>query len=228
MLFVLLLACLLVGMLFYGSIRYLLLIAENKQLTDTLMETDKRLSILSLQVLKKDQDRYWSDENQRIKERESIKTELFGESDLSVEGSWITSKSGISLDKLQSGAAVEISQIKFKRVGNNLKIRVKLKNRSVPDNTVGGYLVITLINKDLSPVKYVSATGGPLGELGFPVNFKSGRQYYLRNKAGTVYITQTYDLHKKGEYYTDVSLFVFSYKGSLLTRKSITLKKNLF
>ncbi|MCP4297165.1 MAG: hypothetical protein GY786_16310 [Proteobacteria bacterium] len=227
-LFIIFASLFLLGLFIYGSVQYVLLKTENKAISNTLEQTNKRLGILADQISKKDREQYWNNEKSRVAEKEAVKSELLKQLRFTTNGAWITNRKARSSERVLSGAAVEIKKTSIKLVGEEIRIRARLANRSVPSQAIGGYLAITLINDNITPVKYVSATGGPLGEAGFPSNFKSGRQYYLKSKTGVRNITQKYTLLEKGEVYTRAFLFVYSYKGSLLSRKSISINKKIF
>jgi len=226
--FVLVICLLLSCILLYGSLSYLVLRLETQQLSRNLVGTQKKLDLLNLQVAKKNQERYWQGFEKRGADQAAIKANLLKQSEFTTEGMWVTNKIELSLDQIQSGAAVEISKFSAQVNGDDLNLRVRLRNVSTPAQAVGGYLVITLVNQDQTPPLYQAATDGPLGEKGFPSNFKSGRQYYLKSKNGLRNIRHKFQLSDAAEYYTDATLFIFSYKGSLLTRKTIRLDKKIF
>ncbi|PCI28852.1 MAG: hypothetical protein COB67_05420 [SAR324 cluster bacterium] len=211
-----------------GSIYFLLLRAETQKLETDLASTKTQFEVLSRQLLEKDRKHYLESPEQGLVEQAAIKAEMLKQPAFTTEGMWVKKESGISLDQVQTGAVVEVARFSSSVKGDNFTIRVKLKNIAIPSQLVGGFLMITLVNRDQSPVLYKAAIGGSLGKDGFPSSYRSGRQFQLSRKASSRTITHKFKLQEADEYYTDVLIFVNSYKGSPLARQSIPLDRKIF
>ncbi|MDT8448393.1 MAG: hypothetical protein RRB13_15980 [bacterium] len=220
------LAAVIAGLLLYASIDYLVVRAQNRKMRHQLIQSDEKMSQLSQQVRELDQKYYAA--GQEGAGRRLLKDSLAKQEELSTADIWDQRSSGLSFEEIQEGSAVEVAQLKAEVIGDQLELSVSMSNRSNPDQPVGGYLCITLANEDQAPTLYVSATGGPLGEKGFPSSYKQGRQYFLKAKGNKKTITQNLALKEANEYYTHAMVFIYSYKGTLLNRSAHPLDKAIF
>lgn len=226
--FLTLIALIVIGGLLYGSVNYMLLRSETGSISEKLAETQKKLDVISKQMAEVDQKRYWVSKENKETEQAEVKDNLLSQRDFSTEGIWVAGKSDLYMDQMQSGKAISIQKFSASVSGDDLRIRVSLKNTSSPSEPAGGYMIVTLINRDQLPVVYKAATGGTVGKEGFPATYKSGRIYSLKRKGKVRSYNVKYKLTEADEYYTDATVFIFSFKGSLLTKKSIPLDKKIF
>lgn len=215
-----------VVMLILGSIDYLFLRLESKNLSQQLNSFTKKNVLLSQQIKKLDHDRYWTNTIEKEKEISSTREKLIEQPEFSTDGIWVTNKPTISEDEIQEGRNVEIESFNPSVNGDTLRLTVRVKNTSNPPQVVGGYLNITLVNNDQSPPVFKTATGGGVGDNGFPSSYKSGKPYYIKRRSSRSQVK--FKLTDVNEYYTDAMIFLFSYKGRLLYRDQFALKKEIF
>lgn len=212
--------------LIYASISFLLLHASTKRLNLALEKSMKKAAVLTEQIAKLDHDRYWGSISAQSDEREAAKSALLEQPAFSTEGIWVTDKSTLSDEDFLEGTSAEIERFDALVKGDDLNIRIKLLNTSNPIQRVGGYLCITLMNADHSPPLYKTVSKGKIGENGYPQSYKTGKQYLIKRRSSTKRFKFT--LTEVNEYYTDAIVFLYSYKGRLLGKQVIGLKKDIF
>ncbi len=225
-LFFLIAFLLLFSILVYASVSYLLLHANSEKLNLTLKESQKKVTVLSEQISKLDHNRYWGTEEEKSEESAAVKAAILNQPRFATEGSWMTVKSTFSENDFLEGTSAEIQRFDASVKGDDLNILIKLLNTSNPIQTIGGYIGITLRNSDRSPPLFKSISKGAIGENGYPESYKTGRQYLIRGRSSTKRFKFT--LTEVKEYYTDVIVFLYSYKGRLLGKQVIELKKEIF
>ncbi len=217
---------LLVTVLIYATVSYLLLVANTKSLNLALEKSQKKAAVLSEQIAMLDHDRYWGSDTAKSDERSAVKSALLNQPAFSTEGIWVTEKSTLSDEDFLEGTSAEIERFDASVKGDDLNIRIKLLNTSNPIQKVGGYICITLMNGDHSPALFKSVSKGAIGENGYPESYKTGKQYLIKRRASTKRFKFT--LTEVNEYYTDAIVFLYSYKGRLLGKQVIELKKEIF
>lgn len=217
---------LLFAVLIYAAISYLLLQATTNRLSAALEQAQKKASLLSEQMSKLDHDRYWGSESAKQDEREAVKSALLDQPAFSTDGIWVTEKSTLTDEDLMEGTSAEIERFDATVKDDDLDIVIRLLNTSNPIQNVGGYICVTLMNSDHSPPLYKSVSNGEIGENGYPASYKSGKQYLIKKRSSTKRFKFT--LTEVKEYYTDAIVFLYSYKGRMLGKQVIQLKKEIF
>lgn len=217
---------LVIALLIYASVNYLLLAANTQKLNLDLVESRKKAAVLSEQIAKLDHDRYWGSETAKSEEKESVKAELLNQPGFSTEGSWVTDKSTLSDEDFLDGPSAEMERFDASVKGDDLNMRIKLVNTSNPIQMVGGYVCITLMNSDHSPALFKYVSKGAIGENGYPLSYKTGKQYLIKRRFSTKRFKFT--LTEVNEYYTDAIVFLYSYKGRMLGKQVVELKKEIF
>jgi len=220
------LAALVVGFLLFAALDYLVLRSQNAKVKHQLSIAQAKVEVLIEQARVADQKVYGA--GQIDSGRSQYKKQLTDQPEFSTQNLWEQARGSLSDEELQQGSAVDVKKFSAKVKGDLLSLAVTLENRSNPDQSIGGYLCITLVNEENSPVNYKSATGGALGEKGYPSSYKFGRQYFIKSRGGKRSIHQTLALKETNEYYTSAVLFVYSYKGTLLGRTVRRLNKSIF
>lgn len=220
------LAAVIAGLLLYASIDYLVIRAQNRKMRHQLAQAEQKMSQMTAQVEELDQKYYTA--SQEGSGRVLLKDALMKQVEVPTEQIWEQRSSGLTFEEIQEGSAIEVADMSALVQGDQLRLEVKMTNRSNPDQPVGGYLCLTLANQDQNPVLYKSATGGPLGEKGFPSSYKQGRQYFLKSRGSSKSIRQNLALKETNEYYTHAMVFIYSYKGTLLNRSTHSLDKAIF
>ena len=213
-------------LLIFGSIDYLFLRLQSKELSGKLAISTKKVNLLSDQIAKIDHDRYWIDTIEQEKQISAVRDEIIKQPEFSSKGIWITSKPTLSEEEYKEGRFVEIDSFRPSVKDDELKLTLKLKNTSNPPQVVGGYIIITLVNNDQSPPLYRSVPEGEIGDNGFPSSYNSGKPYNIKRRTSTKRLKFT--LTSVNEYYTDAMIFLFSYRGRLLNKDQFALKKEIF
>jgi len=219
-------AALLVGFLLFAAVDFLVLRSQNTKVKHQLSIAEGKVKVLIEQARVVDQQVYGA--GQIDSGRSQYKKQVTEQPEFSTQNLWEQARGSLSDAELQEGSAVDIDKFSAHVKGDLLSLAVTMVNRSNPDQSIGGYLCVTLINEDDSPVSYKSATGGALGEHGYPSSYKFGRQYFIKNRGAKRSIHQSLALKETNEYYTSAVLFVYSYKGTLLNRSVHRLNKSIF
>lgn len=224
--FYLILLGLITVLLIFGSSQYILLRLDSTNLSKQLNEVNAAKQLLVERIKKLDHDRYWKNEEKRATEISAVKEAILDQPDFSTEGIWVTNRSTISEEELREGVDAELSKFNASVKGDDLNIRIVMKNSSSPHQAVGGYVCVTLVNNDLAPPVFKSVNKDNLGENGYPSSYKSGKLYHISRRTSTK--KMKFRLTEINEYYTDAMVFLYSYKGRLLNKKDVALSKEIF
>ena len=212
----------------YETFQYLHLKEENNELQKTLSESQKKIKLLTNRIEKYDNALFQG--QAPVKKMPSVlEATLLKQIEIENDGIWITEKSHSLTQDLQEEATLEVTKLTSRMKGDDLLMSVEISNTSKEPKDVGGYLSIALVNNDNSPPIYKSATGGSLGDNGFPSTYKSDRPFLIKGKHRTrTYRINRVRLTQTNEYYTDALLLIYSYKGRLLNKQSIPLDRKIF
>ena len=216
----------LVGGIFnvFGLVDYLSLYSQVKDLNQELSTAKSKISELDHHLTQIDNFRLETGKDNPLKDG-SLEVGLLTQNPFSTDGVWISQSESKSL--AAEGMRLEVTKTHVELVRDELRFIIRLENYSNPPEEVGGYVCITLVNKEGLPIEYKSATGGSLGNDGFPSSYKSGVQYFSApGKMSRVKLN--YKLKGAEEFYTHMMIFAYSYKGALLTKETIPLKKTIF
>ena len=94
-----------------------------------------------------------------------------------------------------------------------------------PDN-LGGFLFAIFENKDREPATYRASPTVNLNEDGFPQTYKAGIRFSRVRR--TVTYRRRVKLQNPSEYFTHITLYLFSLRGGLLVQDRFTLDASLF
>lgn len=212
------------GLLMVASIDYLLLGKQAKELSRNLESAQKKLVFLTKEIRQMDSERF--KEGVDI-EKSMLQAKLINQKKVDTAGLAQGRFQATEEETFEEGTQILVDQLNVRLRGDQLRFQVTLNNKSNPPKDQGGYLCLTLINEEEVPTAYKAATGGALGQEGFPLTYKSGRQYVVgTRRAKTVKVD--YKLESADEYYTHVMILIYSYQGSLLTRTTEPLDRNIF
>ncbi|MDX2471240.1 MAG: hypothetical protein QNL04_11770 [SAR324 cluster bacterium] len=207
-----------------GLVDYLALYSTSKNLNTELEIAKERVHQLDSHLKQIESVRLEAEKGNPLKDG-SLEVGLLTQEKFSTQGVWISQATKKTLTA--EGMRLEATNTDVELVRDELRFIVRLENSSNPPKEIGGYFCITLVNKEALPVFYKSATGGALGNDGFPSSYKSGVQYFAApNKMTRVKLN--YKLKGEAEFYTHMMVFAYSYKGALLAKKTVPLSKNLF
>ncbi|MGK0289541.1 MAG: hypothetical protein ACI86H_000986 [bacterium] len=196
---------------------------KNEKLKRTLVTVEEKLDRMKNLLARRDHDQFQSGTSTK-QSKEKVKGVLTQQKKFSPKGLWNSSS---SLDSLRAENVLHASAFKPYLKGKKLYLPFRLSNLSKPYRVIGCYLFITLTNRDKTPAIYRSVSErAVLGENGFPKNYKSGYQYYFqRQKQRKITKSVTTGV---GEYYTEATIFLYSYKGQLIGKQTFRNLKKLF
>lgn len=211
----------------YEAYQYLLLREESKGLRKDLTDSQKKIGQLSTQIAVHDNALYHAKEE--VEEPPPIlETTLTEQPELETKGVWVTDKSSLLTQGPREETALEVTKLNARVKGDDLLLSVQITNTSEQLKKTGGYINIALINNNVSPPVYKSATGGSLGKNGFPSTYKSGKLYSLRSNQRSRTYRRRVQLTETDEYYTDALLLIYSHRGRLLNKQTLPLDKKIF
>jgi hypothetical protein len=210
----------------YFTLMYFLLNAEGNKLKTQLSEVTIQAEQLAKNISDRNQESFYAENETSLDSREQVKGALTTQAEFSTSGIWSNQSQNLLLNDMEAANEVEVQKFDASLRGDKLTLNIRLHNTSDPFQIIGGYVFTVLMNEDMQPAIFKSVTGGEMGENGYPVSFKSGSQYYLKRK--TQRIRQRFQLENVEDYYTTATIFVFSYKGELISKQSYPLDKELF
>ena len=211
-------------LLFLAAFDYLLLNKRAEGLESELQETKVKLNYLTKTVKQMDQKRF----GQGVNFDNMLKDRVLKQDDVNLTGLNLFQSRHEGLeDELTEGVQISVTKVEAKLRQDVIRLKISMDNRSNPAEDQGGYLNVTFSNQDEYPITYQLATGGELGSEGFPANFKSGRQYYIKSKK-SARVRVDYKFKENSEYYTHVMILVYSYRGTLLTKHVEALNREIF
>jgi len=90
----------------------------------------------------------------------------------------------------------------------------------------GGFVLVVFENDDKEPATYAPSPTASLNEEGFPQTYKSGVHLGIFQSAAT--LRRRTKRPENGDYFNNVTLYLFSLRGGLLLRERFPLEKSLF
>jgi len=110
--------------------------------------------------------------------------------------------------------------------GRSVEVSFRLENQGDPSNNRGGFLFAIFENDDKNPVPYVATPSVNTNSDGFPETYKLGIRFTrIRD---SVMFRRKVRRNSDEEYFTHVSLYLFSVRGGLLLRERFELERDLF
>lgn len=107
----------------------------------------------------------------------------------------------------------------------SVEVAFRLVNDSDANNH-GGYLYAIFENDDKTPTQYVPSPSVNVNGEGFPQSYKYGIRFTRIRNAVT--FRRRVKRTSRDEYFTHVTLFLFSVRGGLMLRERYELEKDLF
>lgn len=106
-----------------------------------------------------------------------------------------------------------------------VEVAFKLENQGDANNR-GGFLYAIFANEDKDPVDYLPSPSVNVNAMGFPQSYKSGVRFTrIRD---TVTFRRKVRRDTEENYFTHVTLFLFSVRGGLLVKERFELDRSLF
>lgn len=121
---------------------------------------------------------------------------------------------------------IRVSAYTTRVTGRTVEVSFRLENQGDPANNRGGFLFAIFENDDKSPVQYVATPSVNTNNDGFPETYKAGIRFTRIRDAVT--FRRKVRRQSDDEYFTHVSLYLFSVRGGLLLRERFELERDLF
>ncbi len=121
---------------------------------------------------------------------------------------------------------IRVSSYTARVNGRTVEVSFRLVNQGEPANNRGGFLFAIFANEDESPARYVPTPAVKTNEEGFPQTYKSGIRFTRIRDAVT--FRRRIRRPSREDYFTHVTLFLFSVRGGLLLKERYELDRDLF
>ena len=110
--------------------------------------------------------------------------------------------------------------------GKRMELRMELESITSPENNAGGFVFAIFENNDKNPVQYLSSPPVETNPEGFPLTYKSGAPFYrVRRKMN---FRRRMRRKSVQEYFTHVTLYLFSVRGGLMLKERYKLNQDMF
>lgn len=110
--------------------------------------------------------------------------------------------------------------------GKRMEFTLNLESIIPPENNAGGFVFAILENNDKKPVQFLSSPPVETNPEGFPLTYKSGAPFYrARRKMKFRRRMRRKSVH---EYFTHVTLYLFSVRGGLMLKERYELNQDMF
>jgi hypothetical protein len=90
----------------------------------------------------------------------------------------------------------------------------------------GGLLFTVFENQDVKPPVYMAGPGVQLNENGFPESYKEGA--YFPRVVDHLSLRRRFRLDSASEYYTHITVYLFSPRGGLIAKERFALDRSVF
>lgn len=121
---------------------------------------------------------------------------------------------------------IRISAFSTRVSERSVEVSFRLENQGDPSNNRGGYLFAIFENVDKSPAQFVATPSVNTNTDGFPETYKLGIRFTRIRDAVT--FRRKVRRQSDDEYFTHVTLYLFSVRGGLLVRERFELERDLF
>ncbi|MCZ6474055.1 MAG: hypothetical protein O7E56_07105 [SAR324 cluster bacterium] len=215
---------------YFGGMLLVLVLTGMALMSVLFLATYPRVRVLEQQrdALKSERDALRSQllsANQQAFDLKDAGTALNGEREAARIGAYVAraSTSGSASDYLPP---VEITSVKTKVDRTTVEIVFRITAQGDPVRNRGGFLFAIFENVDLRPVKFVASPTVNLNAEGFPATYKSGVRFSRVRKSVTY--RRKVRRRSQDEYFTHVTLYLFSLRGGLLVKDRFELEREIF
>ena len=109
--------------------------------------------------------------------------------------------------------------------GSLIEVAFRLENEG-DENNRGGYLYVIFENNEREPVEYNASPAVTTNEEGFPQTYKNGIRFTRFHDAAT--FRRMIRRVQNTEYFTHVTLYLFTVRGGLMLKERFELDRELF
>lgn len=110
--------------------------------------------------------------------------------------------------------------------GKRMEFNLNLESLIPPENNAGGFVFAILENEDKRPVQFLSSPPVETNPEGFPLNYKSGQPFYRTRRR--MKFRRRMRRNSVQEYFTHVTLYLFSTRGGLMLKERYKLNQDMF
>lgn len=121
---------------------------------------------------------------------------------------------------------LRLGDFRARRHSRSVEVIFRIVAQGDPGRQRGGFLFAVFENEDADPVNFRASPRVVVNERGFPQLYKSGIRFSRVRKAQTY--RRKVALSGTDDYYTHVTLYLFSLRGGLLAKERHTLERSLF
>lgn len=120
----------------------------------------------------------------------------------------------------------QIDSARTKVNRKKVEVAFRIVNQGGPSNNRGGFLFAVFANLDTEPNHFIASPTVAVNRDGFPGTYKSGIRFPRVRKP----VTYRRSVRRlgPGEYFTHVTLYLFSLRGGLLLKEIFELDRDLF
>lgn len=129
-------------------------------------------------------------------------------------------------DGAASEAPIRITSLTARVVRPYLEVGFLVKNEDPGRSSRGGYLFTVFENQDVKPPTFTAGRGIQINDSGFPESYKEGAVFPRVGQS--LELRRRYRLETPGEYYTHVTVYVFSLRGGLIAKERFPIDRSVF
>lgn len=121
---------------------------------------------------------------------------------------------------------IKITSIKTRVDPKWVEVVFRIARQGDPGNNRGGFLIAVFENDDANPARFVPSPAVDVNPEGFPATYKVGVRFPRVRNA----VTYRRKVRRRSpeDYFTHVTLYLFSLRGGLIVKDRFELKRELF
>jgi hypothetical protein len=121
---------------------------------------------------------------------------------------------------------IRISTLTARVVHATLEVGFVVESQDRGRSNHGGFLFTVFENQDAKPAAYAAGPGVQINDSGFPEFYKEGSLF--PRVVDSLALRRRLKLEAPGEYYTHVTIYVFSPRGGLIAKERFALDRSVF
>jgi hypothetical protein len=121
---------------------------------------------------------------------------------------------------------IRVASLTTRVNGMTVEVSFRMENQGDADDNRGGFLFAIFEKDDRTPTQFLPTPAVNTNEEGFPQTYKSGIRF--TRIRGTATFRRKVRRQSEQEYFTHVTLFLFTVRGGLLLKERFELDKELF
>ncbi len=121
---------------------------------------------------------------------------------------------------------IRITSLTARIVRSNLEVGFLVESQDRGRGNRGGFLFTIFENQDAKPPVYAAGPGIQLNDSGFPESYKEGA--LVPRVVDSLALRRRFKLETPGEYFTHVTVYVFSPRGGLIAKERFALDRTVF